>query len=939
MNEFCKRHIGLSQQQQVAMLNDLGCNSLDQFIGQVIPSDLISQTKTTQKIGLSEDQALAEIKAILDANTVYKNYIGLGYYDTITPAVIRRNVFENPGWYTAYTPYQAEVSQGRLEALLNYQQMLIDLTGFDLANASLLDEATAAAEAMAMAKRVNPNAGNKFFVDQNIFPQTLSVMQTRAQYLEIELVVTDISQVDATQGFGCFIQNPDLYGTTNDFTSQISEWKQQAPKLIVVMACDIMSLVLFKSPATQGADIAIGSTQRFGIPIGFGGPSAAYMATKDAYKRLMPGRIIGVSVDSRGKKALRMALQTREQHIRREKATSNICTAQVLLANMAGFYATYHGADGLKAIAKRITYLANLLAHNLRHYGVKVFNQDCLFDTLSFEHADAAALMTKLNDNGYAIGSHEGKLFISVGESASLPEIEDLVRLICNDQELIVIEPEVLLTQQLSLYRQDTILAHEVFSSYHSETKMMRYLKYLENKDISLVHSMIPLGSCTMKLNAAAELEPLSWPQMANIHPFAPRESVQGYITLINSLKQQLKDITGFDDVCMQPNSGAQGEYTGLLAIRRYQASLGQAGRDVCLIPRSAHGTNPATAQMMGMEVVVVNCDDSGNVEVADMRAKAEQYRERLSCLMITYPSTHGVFEASIKEICQIIHDNGGQVYMDGANLNALVGLVKSAELGADVSHMNLHKTFAIPHGGGGPGMGPIGVKQHLVDFLPLNPIFDAAFDVTRSAVSSAPFGSASILAISWMYITMLGEYGLEQSTKAAILNANYVAHHLAKIGYPILYTGQNQRVAHECIIDLRPLKAESGITEVDFAKRLMDYGFHAPTMSFPVPGTLMIEPTESESKEELDRFIQAMASIYAEVQQVLNGGFDKLNNPLKNAPHTLADLMTWDKPYSQKVACFPMSNLEQSKVFPSVNRIDDAHGDRNFTCSCFDLN
>lgn len=941
MNDFSRRHIGVNPTEQSLILAELGYQDLDGFISDVIPAELLSLSKTTRQVGLSEDQALAELAAMIDANKLHKNYIGLGYSDCITPAVIRRNVFENPGWYTAYTPYQAEIAQGRLQALLNYQQMVSDLTGFDLANASLLDEATAAAEAMAMARRINLTSGNKFFIANNVLPQTLSVMQTRAKYLGIELLIAPIAELNPSVVFGVFLQNPDLTGNLCDYTALISEWKTQSAKLIVIMACDILSLVLFKSPATQGADIGVGSTQRFGIPLGFGGPSAAYMATKDAYKRTMPGRVIGVSVDSRGKKVLRMALQTREQHIRREKATSNICTSQVLLANMAGFYAVYHGADGLRAIARNVTYLANLLAHNLRRAGVELLNSsaELIFDTLCVKVANPEELVKTLSENGYAIGCYDGKIFISVGESASLIEIETVYELISGRKDFEAVNEDQLLAVQVKLYRQDEILTHAVFRNYQTETKMMRYLKMLENKDISLVHSMIPLGSCTMKLNAAAELEPLSWAKMAQIHPFAPRESVQGYISLINGLKQQLKDITGFAEICMQPNSGAQGEYTGILAIRRYQESIGQTQRNICLIPRSAHGTNPATAHMMGLEVVVVNCDAMGNVELDDLQAKAVQYADKLCCLMITYPSTHGVFEASIKQICTIIHAQGGQVYMDGANLNALVGLVKPAELGADVSHINLHKTFAIPHGGGGPGMGPIGVKAHLVEFLPRNPIYDAEDYANKTSVSASPFGSASILAISWMYNTLLGEAGLELATKTAILSANYIAYKLSKIGYPILYTGQNGKVAHECIIDLRPLKALSGITEVDFAKRLMDYGFHAPTMSFPVPGTFMIEPTESESKDELDRFIAAMSAIYNEVQQVIHGELDKINNPLKNAPHTLADLMSWDKPYSQELACFPTNELKEAKVFPSVNRIDDAHGDRNFMCSCFDLN
>lgn len=934
MSDFIKRHIGINKSEEQAMLTKLGFSNLDQFIHSVIPNNLLS-INDNRTNGLNETHALSKLKTLVNQNIVLKNFIGLGYHDTATPSVIRRNVFENPGWYTAYTPYQAEISQGRLEALLNYQQMLIDLTGFAIANASLLDEATAAAEAMAMAHRINNDNGNKFFIDNKILPQTLSVMQTRAKYFGFELIIDDIKSLKPEEIFGVFIQNPDVYGTHKDFTNEISSWKEAAANLIVIMDCDLLSLVLFKSPKDQGADIAIGSSQRFGVPIGFGGPSAAYMATHDEFKRTIPGRIIGVSVDSMGKKSLRMALQTREQHIRREKATSNICTAQVLLANMAAFYAVYHGYEGLKEIALRVTYLANLLAKNLQNSNIQLLNTSAIFDTISFKTENSNALVEKIATNGYAVGLYHNTVFISIGESALVNDIKHLFNLITSSNTWQDYDQETLLATQV--YRQDSILTHKVFNEYHTETKMMRYLKRLENKDISLVHSMIPLGSCTMKLNAAAELEPLSWSHVANIHPFAPKSSIKGYLGLLDGIKQQLMDITGFDEVCLEPNSGAQGEYTGLLIIRRYQESIKQSHRNICLIPKSAHGTNPATAQMMGLDVVVVKCDANGNVDVDDLRNLATQHRDNLSCLMITYPSTHGVFEAAIKEICTIIHDNGGQVYMDGANLNALVGLIKPAELGADVSHINLHKTFAIPHGGGGPGMGPIGLKAHLAKFLPQNPVFnDKTSDLTN--VSSAPFGSASILAISWMYNTMLGSEGLKLATQTAILSANYLAKELANIGYPILYTGQNGHVAHECIIDLRPIKAASGVTEVDFAKRLMDYGFHAPTMSFPVAGTLMIEPTESESLDELDNFILAMKQIYNEVQMVQNGEFDKTNNPLKNAPHTLANLMAWDKPYSIEIAYFPLPRLKDSKVFPSVNRIDDAYGDRNFICSCLDL-
>lgn len=943
-NLFINRHIGPDTQQQHEMLEKLGLQNLDDLIKNVIPNSLLSHTGTTGTNELLESTALTQLKSLANKNKIYKNYIGLGFSDTIIPSVIKRNILENPGWYTAYTPYQAEISQGRLEALLNFQQMIMDLTGFNLANASLLDEATAAAESMSMARKLNTKTqNNNFFVDINTLPQTLDVIKTRAKYQNINVIVGDIQLINPDDYFGVFIQNPNMYGDIINYTDTIERLKQVNPHLVVSMACDILSLVIFKSPKSMGVDIAVGSSQRFGVPIGFGGPSAAYMATHDENKRIMPGRIIGVSIDKNGKKALRMSLQTREQHIRREKATSNICTSQVLLANMAGFYAVYHGYNGLNQIARHTHHLAISLAKNLLHAQIKLKNHQQIFDTVSFDVLDVDEIYTKLKNSGYAIGKISNTLFISTSETSTIDEITEIYNIVTGANlttaEFILnsaLEHE--LKQYSNLYRNDTILNHNVFNNYHSETKMMRYLKTLENKDLSLVHSMIPLGSCTMKLNAASELEGISWPEFANIHPFAPHDAYCGYLELINDLQSKLKAITGFDDISMQPNSGAQGELAGILAIRRYQESINEQQRNICLIPKSAHGTNPATAQMMGLNVVMVNCDDNGNIDVKDLQLKAQQYKDTLSCLMVTYPSTHGVFEAQIKQICKIIHDNGGQVYMDGANLNALVGLVKPAELGADVSHINLHKTFAIPHGGGGPGMGPIGVKQHLVPFLPKHSIFEnKTFDKQTFAVSSAPFGSASILIISWMYISMLGEIGLRESTKVAILNANYIANEL-KPYYPILYTGKNGKVAHECIIDLRQFKQDTGITEVDFAKRLMDYGFHAPTMSFPVAGTFMIEPTESEDKVEIDRFINAMISIYHEVNSVKDGSLDRQNNPLKNAPHTMFDILNWDKPYSIELGCFPTIEVKQNKVFPSVNRIDDVYGDRNFLCSCFDF-
>ena len=931
VNLFSKRHIGSDSTQQQSLLKELGYTCLTSFIKDVIPADLLSLRGTTEAPELPEHIALANLKKIAHKNTVLKNLIGLGYYDTVTPSVIKRNVFENPGWYTAYTPYQAEIAQGRLEALMNFQQMIMDLTGFDLANASLLDEATAAAEAMSMAKRLNPNASSRYFVDQHVFPQTLAVIKTRAHYLNIEVNVGDIASIEAHDYFGVFIQNPDVFGTLKDHSETITSIKAINPQCIVTLACDILSLVLFKSPKAMHADIAIGSTQRFGIPLGFGGPAAAYMATFERNKRTLPGRVIGLSVDSKGKAAYRMALQTREQHIRREKATSNICTSQVLLANMAGFYAAYHGPLGLTAIAQHCHQLATVLAINLQALGITLVNgPEALFDTVACRVKDPLAMQEKFQANGYAIGLYQDTLLLSIGESLCLEDIATIIHLLTD--HTLSLDSLLTTSKTQHLRRTDAILTHPVFNSHHSETQMLRYLKRLENKDISLTHSMIPLGSCTMKLNAACQLEALSWPEFANIHPFAPKDTVQGYLELTFALKQQLMAITGFSAVSLQPNSGAQGEYAGILAIRRYQASIGQGARNICLIPKSAHGTNPATAQMMGLEVIVVACDEQGNVDLTDLQQKCALYQTTLCCLMITYPSTHGVFESNIKTICQAVHDVGGQVYMDGANLNAMVGLVKPAELGADVSHINLHKTFAIPHGGGGPGMGPIGVKAHLAPFLPEHSVFDD--EPSAISVSAAPFGSASILLISYMYISLLGEAGIKHASQVAILNANYIAFKL-KDFYPILYTGQNQFVAHECIIDLRPLKNETGISEVDIAKRLMDYGFHAPTMSFPVTGTLMIEPTESEDKTQIDLFLSAMINIYHEVQNVKTGAFDKVQNPLKNAPHTLADIRAWDKPYSIELGCFPLETLKDSKIFPSVNRIDDAMGDRNFLCSC----
>jgi len=935
--EFAARHIGPSSADQQAMLAAIGAASLDDLIDQTVPGAIRYRQKLPLPDALSEVEALAQLKQLAQRNVVQQSYIGLGYSPTLIPAVILRNVLENPGWYTAYTPYQAEIAQGRLEALLNFQQMVIDLTGMEMANASLLDEATAAAEAMAMARRVSKSKSTQFFVDSRVLPQTFDVLKTRAKYFGFELVVGHPEQAGQGEYFGALFQYPGEAGDLLDLSPFISAVKARGA--VAVVAADIMALVLLKSPAALGADIALGSTQRFGVPMGFGGPHAAYFAFKDEVKRLAPGRIIGVSIDAKGKTALRMALQTREQHIRREKANSNICTSQVLLANIAGMYAVYHGPEGLRRIAGRIHRLAALFAAAVNSAGGKLVSEQ-FFDTLQVDlGARAGVVFQAACAAGYNLRNvGDGLLGVAFHEASTPDDARRLIELFTGrtvDVASLDAETE---TRSIpaALLRQDAILTHPVFNRYHTEHEMLRYLKRLENRDLAMNHSMISLGSCTMKLNATSEMIPITWREFAELHPFAPRDQVQGYLALIDGLSEQLKAITGFDAVCMQPNSGAQGEYAGLLAISRYHEARGQGQRDVCLIPRSAHGTNPASAQMMNMRVVVVDCDAAGNVDVADLKAKAEAHSANLAALMITYPSTHGVFEAAIGEICQIVHAHGGQVYMDGANLNAQVGLMRPADIGADVSHMNLHKTFCIPHGGGGPGMGPIGLKAHLAPFMAnhaVTPIAGASKG--QSAVSAAPFGSASILPISWMYIAMMGAAGMRQATEIALLNANYVASRLSG-HFPVLYSGAHGRVAHECIIDLRPLKAASGVTEVDIAKRLMDYGFHAPTMSFPVPGTLMIEPTESESKAELDRFIAAMLSIRAEVAKVESGVWPADDNPLKHAPHGKADIAgEWNHVYSREEAFFPLPHVYDNKFWPSVNRIDDVYGDRHLVCAC----
>jgi glycine dehydrogenase len=944
---FLTRHIGPNAEQQQEMLNFIGAESLDDLTAQTVPGKIRLPQDLTIGDSCGEAEGIAYIRDIADKNKVFKSYIGMGYYGVQVPNVILRNVFENPGWYTAYTPYQPEIAQGRLEAILNFQQVSMDLTGLDLASASLLDEATAAAEAMALAKRVSKaKKANTFFVADDVFPQTLDVVKTRAECFGFDVVVGPANEAVNYELFGALFQYTNRYGQITDYTELFATLRDN--KVIVTVAADIMSLMLLKSPGAMGADVVFGSAQRFGVPMGYGGPHAAFFVARDEHKRSMPGRIIGVSKDTRGNSALRMAMQTREQHIRREKANSNICTAQILLANMASFYAVFHGPQGLKTIASRINRLADILAAGLQAKGQTLVN-NTWFDTISVKDADVAAI------NARAIAAKvnlridaDGILGISLDETTLRKDIAVLFDVILgagHGLDVATLDADIVANGSQSipeaLVRQDAVLTHPTFNRYQSETEMMRYIKRLENKDLALNHSMISLGSCTMKLNAAVEMLPVSWPEFANMHPFCPLDQAQGYTQLINELSEYLVNITGYDEVCIQPNSGAQGEYAGLLAIRKYHESRGDAHRDICLIPQSAHGTNPASAQLAGMKVVVTACDKQGNVDLEDLRAKASELADSLSCIMITYPSTHGVYEESIREVCEIVHQYGGQVYLDGANMNAQVGVTSPGFIGADVSHLNLHKTFAIPHGGGGPGMGPIGVKKHLAPFVAGHVVVKPGRESDHNgAVSAAPYGSASILPISWMYIKLLGTKGIKQSTQTALLNANYIMKKLST-HYPVLFTGRNDRVAHECIIDLRPLKETSGVTEMDIAKRLNDYGFHSPTMSFPVAGTLMIEPTESESKVELDRFIEAMISIRGEIAKVEAGEWPQDNNPLHNAPHTLADIMDTEfdsRPYSREVAVFPTAAVKANKFWPTVNRIDDVYGDRNLMCRCVPL-
>ena len=934
-NEFIARHIGPRDADTAAMLQLLGYDSVDALTNAVIPESIKGTSILGEQPGLSEADALAKIKAIAAKNQQFKNYIGQGYYGTHTPSPILRNLLENPAWYTAYTPYQPEISQGRLEALLNFQTLISDLTGMQIANASLLDEATAAAEAMTFCKRLSKNkAANTFFVSQHCHPQTLDVLRTRAEPLGIDIEVGDEAAItDASAYFGALLQYPASNGDIFDYRALVERF--HAANALVAVAADLLALTLLTPPGEFGADVALGSAQRFGVPLGFGGPHAAYFATRDAFKRDMPGRLVGMSVDRFGKPALRLAMQTREQHIRREKATSNICTAQVLLANIASMYAVYHGPKGLTAIAQRVHSFTAILALGLTKLGHSV-EQQHFFDTLSIKTgAKTAELHAKARAAGINLREIDAeRLGLSLDETTDEAAVTALLNLFAGEQATpAVSELAAQIASRLpqGLLRQSAILQHEVFNRYHSETELMRYLRKLADKDLALDRSMIPLGSCTMKLNAASEMIPVTWPEFGNLHPFAPVEQAAGYTQLTTELEAMLCAATGYDAVSLQPNAGSQGEYAGLLAIRAYHLSRGDDQRDICLIPQSAHGTNPATASMAGMRVVVTACDARGNVDIADLKAKAEEHKDRLAAIMITYPSTHGVFEEGIREICQIIHDNGGQVYIDGANMNAMVGLCAPGQFGGDVSHLNLHKTFCIPHGGGGPGVGPIGVKSHLAPFLPGH----AHMARKEGAVSAAPFGSASILPITWMYITMMGGNGLKRASQMAILNANYIARRLEE-HYPVLYSGEGGLVAHECILDIRPLKDSSGISVDDVAKRLIDFGFHAPTMSFPVAGTLMIEPTESESKEELDRFCDAMIAIREEIRAVEQGRLDKDDNPLKNAPHTALELVgDWHHAYSREQAVYPLASLIEAKYWPPVGRVDNVYGDRNLVCAC----
>ncbi len=943
IDKFVNRHNGPREAEVNQMLEKIGVNSVDELINQTVPEQI--RLKKPLKVGaaMTEFQYTKHLRALSKKNKVFRSYIGLGYYNTIVPAVVQRNVLENPGWYTAYTPYQAEIAQGRLEALLNFQTVVMDLTGMPFANASLLDEATAAAEAMFMFhnnRSKNKQNAHKFFVSNTCFPQTIDVVKTRAVPVGIEVVVGDANTITFDDSFfGALIQYPDINGEVTDYKNFVAT--AHSKEVQVVVASDLLALALLTPPGEWGADCVVGNSQRFGVPLGYGGPHAAFFTCKEDYKRLIPGRIIGVSVDAEGNPALRMALQTREQHIKREKATSNICTAQALLAIMASMYAVYHGPDGIKSIAEQVHSNTANIAAELKKLGYNVTTK-LFFDTIVVE-ADAKKIRSLAEKNEinfhYIDDKHVG---ISLDQTAEAADIIDVINVFADAASKKVTSFNLYHTNIIAsskANRTSAYLTHPTFNSYHSETEMMRYIKRLENKDLSLVHSMISLGSCTMKLNAASELLPITWPEFANIHPFVPIDQAKGYQLILKELNKDLSNITGFAEMSLQPNSGAQGEYAGLMVIRAYHINNGHPHRNVVLIPSSAHGTNPASAALAGMTIVIVKCDDKGNIDVADLKAKAELHKEALSCLMVTYPSTHGVYEESIKKITKIIHDNGGQVYMDGANMNAQVGLTSPGSIGADVCHLNLHKTFAIPHGGGGPGMGPIGVAKHLVEFLPSHPVIKTGGDRAISAVSAAPYGSSLILLISYGYIKMLGADGLMEATKTAILNANYMKEVL-KDHYKILYTGKNGRCAHEMILDCNEFKMSSGVEVADMAKRLMDFGYHAPTVAFPVANTLMVEPTESENKAELDRFCDAMITIRKEIQEIAEGKFDKADNVIKNAPHTAKLVISdnWNKPYNREKAAYPLKWVKANKFWPSVARVDNAYGDRNIVCSCLPI-
>ncbi|PSB02868.1 aminomethyl-transferring glycine dehydrogenase [Merismopedia glauca] len=942
-DEFLWRHIGPQPEDIAQMLSFLGFSSLDELIDRTVPSQIRQQEGLSLIKSGTESQVLTSLRAIASQNQVFRSFIGMGYYNCITPGVIQRNILENPGWYTQYTPYQPEISQGRLEALLNFQTMVIDLTGMEIANSSLLDEGTAAAEAMTMAYNAQgKNPVKTFWVSQDCHPQTIAVVETRAKYLGVEVIIGDYKTWDFTQKiFGILLQYPATDGAIYDYQEFVAKGHEKGA--LAIVAADLLSLTLLKPPGEWGADVVVGNTQRFGVPLGYGGPHAAYFATKEAYKRQIPGRLVGVSKDNRGEVALRLALQTREQHIRRDKATSNICTAQVLLAVMASMYAVYHGSEGLKRIALRIHGWTSVLATGLEKLGYEV-GKAPFFDTIKVKvPGTASQILAKATANSLNLREIDSQTIgISLDETTTKIDIIDLLEIFAVDGNLTFSVEEISQHHlaELSIIkgfeRTSKYLTHPVFNTHHSETELLRYMQRLQNKDLSLTHSMIPLGSCTMKLNATAEMIPVTWAEFGQIHPFVPIEQTKGYQILFQQLEKWLAEITGFAAISLQPNAGSQGEYAGLLVISQYHAQKGDISRNICLIPQSAHGTNPASAVMAGMQVVAVACDDEGNIDVADLQAKAEKHKDNLAALMVTYPSTHGVFEESIQEICQIVHDCGGQVYMDGANLNAQVGLCRPGDIGADVCHLNLHKTFCIPHGGGGPGMGPIGVAAHLAPFLPKHPVIKVGGEQGIGAIASSPWSSASILPISWVYIALMGASGLQKATQVAILNANYIAKRLEAY-YPILYKGKNGLVAHECILDLRQFKKTADIDVDDIAKRLIDYGFHPPTVSWPVAGTIMVEPTESESKEELDRFCEAMIAIRAEIRGIELGEVDKANNVLKNAPHTIADLtaIEWNRPYSREKAVYPTDAVKKHKFWATVNRIDQAYGDRNLVCSC----